>query len=107
MLFVLDDEDEAKYFFNDLVQLIAQHQVLFFPSSFRRAIKYNQKDAANEIARTEVLNALNTTDDAFVITYPEALAEKVMSKSELNANTLAVAVGEKHDFNDLEPERTT
>ena len=102
MLFVLDDEDEAKYFFNDLVQLIAQHQVLFFPSSFRRAIKYNQKDAANEIARTEVLNALNTTDDAFVVTYPEALAEKVMSKSELNANTLAVAVGEKHDFNDLE-----
>ena len=55
VLFVLNDQDEAGYFYHDLVQLLGEEKVVFFPSSFRRAIKYNQKDGANEILRTEVL----------------------------------------------------
>ena len=57
-VFVLGDGEEAGYFYHDLVQVLGDGQVLFFPSSFRRAIKYGQKDAANEILRTEVLSRL-------------------------------------------------
>ncbi|WP_418327349.1 hypothetical protein, partial [Segatella hominis] len=54
VLFVLDDADEAGYFYHDLTQMMGQENVFFFPYSYRRAIKYGQKDAANEILRTEV-----------------------------------------------------
>ena len=54
-LFILQDADEAGYFYHDLVQLLDDKKVLFFPSSYRRAVKYAQRDAANEILRTEVL----------------------------------------------------
>ncbi len=101
-LFVLNDEDEAGYFYNDLVQMIGDDNVLFFPSSFRRAIKYNQKDPANEILRTDVLSKMESGEWLFVVSYPEALAEKVMSKKELEANTLNVKVGGSHDFTELE-----
>ena len=57
-VFVLGDLEEAGYFYHDLVQILGSDDVLFFPSSFRRAIKYGQKDAANEILRTEVLSRL-------------------------------------------------
>ena len=57
-LFVLGDVEEAGYFYHDLVQLLDEERVMFFPSSFRRAIKYGQKDAANEILRTEVLSRI-------------------------------------------------
>ena len=60
MLFVMQDADEAGYFYHDLTQLMGEQQVLFFPSSYRRAIKYAQKDAANEILRTETLSTLNS-----------------------------------------------
>ena len=60
MLFVLQDADEAGYFYHDLTQLLGDKQVLFFPSSYRRAIKYAQKDAASEILRTEVLANLSS-----------------------------------------------
>ena len=97
-LFVLNDMDEAGYFYHDMVQMLGEENVLFFPSSYRRAIKYNQKDAANAILRTEVLSRLSAVaDDAgqslFVVSYPEALAEKVVSKNELSDNMLRVSVG--------------
>ena len=60
MLFVMQDGDDAGYFYHDLVQMLGEEQVLFFPSSYRRAIKYGQRDAANEILRTEVLSKLST-----------------------------------------------
>ena len=58
-VFILQDADEAGYFYHDLTQLLGKEQVLFFPSSYRRAIKYAQRDNANEILRTEVLARLN------------------------------------------------
>lgn len=83
-VFILGDLEEAGYFYHDLTQILGTGQVLFFPSSFRRAIKYGQKDAANEILRTEVLSRLQKGEEGFcVVTYPDALAEKVVSRKEL------------------------
>ena len=59
-LFVMQDGDDAGYFYHDMVQMLGEERVLFFPSSYRRAIKYGQRDAANEILRTEVLSKLST-----------------------------------------------
>ena len=106
-LFVLNDMDEAGYFYHDMVQMLGEESVLFFPSSYRRAIKYNQKDAANAILRTEVLSRLSSyaSNDAqplYIVTYPEALAEKVVSKNELSDNMVRIAVGAVVDVTELE-----
>ena len=101
VLYVLGDVEEAGYFYHDLVQLLGEEQVMFFPSSFRRAIKYGQKDAANEILRTEVLSRLEKGSDAsglFMVSYPEALAEKVVSRGELQQKTLKLHEGEQVDM---------
>ena len=94
IVFILNDQEEAGYFYHDLTQIIGEERVLFFPSSYRRAIKYGQKDAANEILRTEVLSRLQKGDPLAIVTYPDAIAEKVMSHGELTARTLKVAVGD-------------
>ena len=104
LLFVMDDADEAGYFYHDLVQLMGDSRVLFLPSSYRRAIKYNQLDAANQVLRTEVLSQLSTRADQLfcIVTSPEALAETVVSPRQMDANTLAVKLGMNLDFNELE-----
>ncbi len=173
LLFVLDDQEEAGYFYHDLVQVLGEEQVLFFPSSFRRAVKFGQRDSANEILRTEVLtrwgekekeneklimnNEQLKIDNAserqpncplsspplplpssaasrhfaprlaqadgctralsentqfsemlrhcpflFIVSYPEALAEKVVSKQLLDEQTLQVRVGERVDISFVE-----
>ena len=61
LLFILQDAEEAGYFYHDLVQLMGSRDVLFFPSSYRRAVKYAQRDAASEILRTEVLTQLSAS----------------------------------------------
>ena len=94
VVFVLSDAEEAGYFYHDLVQINGDTDVLFFPSSYRRAIKYGQKDAGNEILRTEVLSRLQKGDSLCVVTYPDALAEKVVSGKELSTHTLKLEVGQ-------------
>ncbi len=97
-VFVLGDLEEAGYFYHDLVQILGNEKILFFPSSFRRAIKFGQKDAANEILRTEVLSRLQKGEAGLcVVTYPDALAEKVVSQKELSDKTLKLHVGEQVD----------
>ena len=102
-LFILQDAEEAGYFYHDLVQLLDNQQVLFFPSSYRRAIKYGQRDAANEILRTEVLSKLSTkgqqltANNLFIVTCPEAVAELVISKKQLNDRTLVLHEGDVLD----------
>ena len=93
-VFVLNDNEEAGYFYHDMVQANGDDDILFFPSSYRRAIKYGQKDAANEILRTEVLSRLEKKESVAVVTYPEALAEKVVSKKLLNDKTVSLKVGQ-------------
>ncbi len=138
-LFVLPDADEAGYFYSDLMQLEnlpkeggesagAAAQVLFFPSSYRRAVKYGQRDAANEILRTEVLARLNTSlstsqrlnvstskplnsplstlnsqlSTLYIVTYPEALAELVASQKTIDNHLIQLTTGQTTDIVELE-----
>ena len=104
ILFVLQDADEAGYFYHDLTQLMGTDDVLFFPSSYRRAVKYGQRDAANEILRTEALSRLSqqtggsNTRSLYVVTCPEALSELVVSKQRLDERTLQLRVGQTVDI---------
>ena len=92
---VMNDADEAAYLYNDLKQMLSLEEVFFFPSSFKRAIKLSQLDAANEILRTEVLNRLaNTSAPTLVITYPESLMQKVISSKDMQTHMLRMHVGE-------------
>jgi transcription-repair coupling factor (superfamily II helicase) len=97
-LCILNDLEEAGYFYNDLMQLLDDKRVLFFPSAWHRHIKYGHPDAVNEILRTEVLSALQNEQPSLIaVSYPDALAEKVVSKTELQKNTLKISAGEKVD----------
>ncbi len=95
---ILNDLEEAGYFYHDLTQINGDADVLFFPSAYRRAIKYGQKDSANEILRTEALSRLGKgASPVCIVTYPEALAEKVVSMQALSARTLLLETGGKYD----------
>ena len=104
---VLNDEEEAGYFYNDLRQLLGDAAVLFLPSSYRRAVKYGHRDAANEILRTDVLSKLtrlmaksekgDKNLALFVVTFPAALAEKVASPKAMDEQTLTLSVGQEQD----------
>jgi transcription-repair coupling factor (superfamily II helicase) len=100
-LCLLNDAEEAGYFYHDLVQLLpAASPVYFFPSAYRRAIKYGHKDPVDEILRIETLDKLRNreTDAPFiVVTFPEALAECVVSRDVLAEHTLKVHVRERLD----------
>ena len=125
MLFVLQDAEEAGYFYHDLTQLMGTSDVLFFPSSYRRAVKYAQRDPASEILRTEVLTALSPKlgDDRglnkgmskassdpqppnlgglYIVTYPEAIAELVVSKKNLDSRTLVLTKDQTIAVSDIE-----
>ena len=91
ILFVLNDAEDAGYFYHDLSQVMGQERVLFFPSSYRRSVKYAQKDPASEILRTEVLSRLSPlTAPLCIVTHPEALAEMVVTRKSLDARTLTL-----------------
>ena len=104
ILFILQDSDDAGYFYHDLVQLLGDKLVLFFPSSYRRAVKYGQRDAASEILRTEVLSRLTSHSlslaPLYIVTYPEAVAELVISKKQLDDRTLVLRQGERINVDD-------
>ena len=90
LLFIMQDAEEAGYFYHDLCQVMGDKQVLFFPSSYKRAIKYGQKDPASEILRTEVLSQATHHDLLYIVTYPEALAEMVVTRKQLDARRLTL-----------------
>lgn len=124
ILFVLNDNDEAGYFYNDLKTITMPEdgkgqtaEVLFFPSSYRRAVKYGQRDAGNEILRTEVLSRLSalegqktsdskreeaTVTPLCIVTEPSALAELVVAKKHLDERTLSVEVRQTVDVMEME-----
>ena len=124
LVFILQDADEAGYFYHDLCQIMGTDRVLFFPSSYRRAIKYGQKDAASEILRTEVLTRITEngerrterygysqvgdgagisnhtsqfsglSSNLFIVSYPDAIAEMVVTRKNLDARTLTLEQGQ-------------
>ena len=117
VLFVLNDNDEAGYFYNDLKTIAMPDdaneqtaEVLFFPSSYRRAVKYGQRDAGNEILRTEVLSRLSVINEEkttsslplCIVTEPSALAELVVAKHKLDEHTLSMSVGKTIDLTETE-----
>ncbi len=108
-LFILQDADDAGYFYHDLTQILGDSDVLFFPSSYRRAVKYAQRDAANEILRTEALSRMSARlgekgggcgakgRPLYVVTCPEAVAELVVSRQRLDSRTLQLRQGQTVD----------
>ncbi len=95
-LVILNDKEEAAYYLNDLEQMIGEEDVLFYPGSYRRPYQIEDTDNANVLLRAEVLNRINSRrKPAIIVTYPEALFEKVVTRKELDKNTLKVAVGDK------------
>lgn len=110
MLFVLNDEEEAGYFYHDLHQALGDERALFFPSTYRRAVKYAQRDAANEILRTEVLNQLSSYEQRrktgknlplFVVSHAAALAEKVTPPQTMAERTMHLKEGDVYDLTEL------
>ncbi len=95
-LLILNDKEEAAYFLNDLEQMVGDQDVLFYPASFRRPYQIEETDNANVLLRAEVLNRINSRKKpAIIVSYPEALFEKVVTRKELDKNTLKVAVGDQ------------
>lgn len=94
-LLVFNDKEEAAHYLNDLEQLINDRDVLFYPGSYRRPYQIEETDNANVLLRAEVLNRINSRKKpAVIVTYPDALFEKVVTRRELERNTLKVAVGD-------------
>ena len=94
-LLLCNEKEEAAYILNDLEQLIGDQDVLFYPSSYRRPYQIEDTDNANILLRSEVLNRINTRKKpAIIVSYPEALFEKVVTKKELEKNTLKISVGD-------------
>ena len=94
-LLIFNDKEEAAYYLNDLEQLLGEKNVLFYPGSYRRPYQIEEVDNANVLLRSEVLNRINSQKKAaIIVTYPAALFEKVVTKKELEKNTLKVTVGE-------------
>jgi transcription-repair coupling factor (superfamily II helicase) len=101
-IIVLNDKEDALFFFNDLQNLFGFESPLlgYFPASFKRPYEYEEIENANIVQRTELLNRLNSsTDPILIVTYPEALSEKVISKKTLLANTLHLKTGDNLDLN--------
>lgn len=101
---VCSDADAAGYMYHDLTRLLGEEAVAFMPSGYRRALKYGQADAPARIVRTETLNALGNPAGGlrFVVTYPEALAERVATRKQLQEHTLDIQVDTRLNLTETE-----
>ncbi|TXE13102.1 transcription-repair coupling factor [Seonamhaeicola algicola] len=94
-LLVFDDKEEAAHYLNDFEQLCDKTDVLFYPGSYRRPYQIEETDNANVLLRAEVLNRINSQKKpALIVTYPDALFEQVVTRKELERNTLKIAVAD-------------
>ena len=107
-VFVLHDKEEAAYFLADLQHLLPEGaEALLFPSPYKRPYQFDETENANVLMRAEALNRLNTVrggaagQGVFIVTYPEALTEKVINRQSLVKNTFTAKVGDKLDVNFL------
>ncbi len=106
-LYILHDKEEAAYFYNDLLNFTdalptgrQESQPLFFPESYKKPYAFEEIENANVLQRAEVLNALNTekTNSFQIVTYPDALYEKVINRTSLTKNTFSISKGERLDI---------
>lgn len=107
-LCVLNDSDAAGYFYHDICQITDDNNISFFPSGYKRSIKYGQIDSASEILRTETIGAINKYIDSddekkslFIVTYPEALAEKVAKSEDVKERFINIKTGQFLDSKHL------
>jgi transcription-repair coupling factor (superfamily II helicase) len=96
-ILVHDDAEQAGYLYHDMVQLLGSEKVYYYPASFKRALKYGRNDPGNTILRTEALSALRQDEQIIVVTYPDALLEKVVEVAALKDKTLDLHIGERID----------
>ncbi|WP_259014949.1 transcription-repair coupling factor [Emticicia fluvialis] len=98
-VFILNDKEDAAYFYNDLQNLLGEENVFLFPMSYKKPYEYEEIDNANVLQRAEILNQLNNDKaNLLIVTYPEALSEKVINKKSLIANTLQLKTGDTLDI---------
>ncbi len=102
-LVVVPEKEDAAYFYNDLVSLLGEDSVFFFPSTYKRSVQYEQTEPANIVLRTEVLNFLASGKrKGIIVTYPESAMEKVISRKNLKKNTFNINKGDKLSLEFLE-----
>lgn len=102
-IIILHDKEEAFYFLNDLQQLLPNRDILLFPMSYKRPYEYEEIENANVLMRAEALDKISAHPDSqIIVTYPEALSEKVITKKSLTSNTFSIKKGEKLDREFLE-----
>lgn len=93
---VLPDKESASYFHDDLINILGESNVLFYPSAYKRSVEYLKTDRTNIVLKTEVLNKLSSGRKPYlIVTYPGAVIEKVVKNKELSKNTLEINQGEK------------
>jgi transcription-repair coupling factor (superfamily II helicase) len=100
---IIPEKEEAAYFYNDMVSLSGEETIFFFPSTYKRSVQYEQTEPANIVLRTEVLNFLASGKrKGVIVTYPESVMEKVISRKNLKKNTFQVNKGDKLSLDFLE-----
>jgi transcription-repair coupling factor (superfamily II helicase) len=100
---IIPEKEDAAYFYNDLVALLGDDSIYFFPSTYKRSVQYEQTEPANIVLRTEVLNHLASGKrKGIIVTYPESVMEKVVSRKSLKKNTFNITKGEKLSLEFLE-----
>ncbi len=101
-LLIFNDKEEAAYYLNDLEQLLGEKKVLFYPGSYRRPYQLDETDNANVLLRSEVLNRISSRKKpVLIVTYPDALFEKVVTRKELEKNTLKISIGDQFSIDFL------
>jgi transcription-repair coupling factor (superfamily II helicase) len=102
-LVIIPEKEDAAYFYNDLVSSVGDESVFFFPSTYKRSVQYEQTEPANIVLRTEVLNHLASGKrKGIIITYPESVMEKVVSRRNLKKNTFNISKGDRISLEFLE-----
>ena len=98
-IFILEDKEEAAYFLNDLQSIYPNDQrILFYPASYKRPYQIEETDNANVVSRAEVLEKINSDSNAWIVSYPKALFEKVPTQKKLTNNTLRVVKGQSYSL---------
>ncbi|MDQ1296462.1 MAG: hypothetical protein QG611_440, partial [Bacteroidota bacterium] len=102
-LVIIPEKEDAAYFYNDLVSMAGEESVFFFPSTYKRSVQYEQTEPANIVLRTEVLNYLASGKrKGIIVSYPESVMEKVVSKRNLKKNTFQISKGDRLSIEFLE-----
>ncbi len=97
LVYILPDADEASYIHSDLSSIVGTNKLIYFPSSHKRSVQYNQEDRSNMLFRTEALEKLRQKGKYIIITYPEAIIENVISSKEFKEKIHHLHKGEQVD----------